>query len=369
MNKKIIQQIRLSILLFVPALLFPLSALRAQNVRVTIRENGAKMEQVISAIERQTRYLFGIDDEVNTDLPVTVHAENEPLKKVLDEMFRGTDIVYTVEGTNILLTRRPAAPQSRAVSVTGRVTDASGQPIVGASVIVRGTTVGVSTDAEGRFALEVPSPAASQTLEVSYLGYETAAVPVGSRTSFEVTLQESSSEIEQVVVTALGIKRQEKALSYNVQQVAASDITLVKDANFMNSLSGKVAGVTINASSSGVGGATKVVLRGNKSISQSSNALYVIDGIPMYNFGGGGGTEFDSRGATEAIADINPEDIESISVLTGAAAAALYGSEAANGAVMITTKKGEAFEQHGIFESVCASGVPEPLRHGSERRA
>ena len=342
MNKKIIQQIRLSILLFVPALLFPLSALRAQNVRVTIRENGAKMEQVISAIERQTRYLFGIDDEVNTDLPVTVHAENEPLKKVLDEMFRGTDIVYTVEGTNILLTRRPAAPQSRAVSVSGRVTDVSGQPIVGASVIVRGTTVGVSTDTEGRFALEVPSPVASQTLEVSYLGYETAAVPVGSRTSFEVTLQESSSEIEQVVVTALGIKRQEKALSYNVQQVAASDITLVKDANFMNSLSGKVAGVTINASSSGVGGATKVVLRGNKSISQSSNALYVIDGIPMYNFGGEGGTEFDSRGATEAIADINPEDIESISVLTGAAAAALYGSEAANGAVMITTKKGEA---------------------------
>ena len=342
MNKKIIQQIRLSILLFVPALLFPLSALRAQNVRVTIRENGSKMEQVISAIERQTRYLFGIGDEVNTDLPVTVHAENEPLKKVLDEMFRGTDIVYTVEGTNILLTRRPAAPQSRAVSVSGRVTDASGQPIVGASVIVRGTTVGVSTDTEGRFVLEVPSPAASQTLEVSYLGYETATVPVGSRMSFEVTLQESSSEIEQVVVTALGIKRQEKALSYNVQQVAASDITLVKDANFMNSLSGKVAGVTINASSSGVGGATKVVLRGNKSISQSSNALYVIDGIPMYNFGGGGGTEFDSRGATEAIADINPEDIESISVLTGAAAAALYGSEAANGAVMITTKKGEA---------------------------
>ena len=342
MNKKIIQQIRLSILLFVPALLFPLSALRAQNVRVTIRENGSKMEQVISAIERQTRYLFGIGDEVNTDLPVTVHAENEPLKKVLDEMFRGTDIVYTVEGTNILLTRRPAAPQSRTVSVSGRVTDASGQPIVGASVIVRGTTVGVSTDTEGRFVLEVPSPAASQTLEVSYLGYETATVPVGSRTSFEVTLQESSSEIEQVVVTALGIKRQEKALSYNVQQVAASDITLVKDANFMNSLSGKVAGVTINASSSGVGGATKVVLRGNKSISQSSNALYVIDGIPMYNFGGGGGTEFDSRGATEAIADINPEDIESISVLTGAAAAALYGSEAANGAVMITTKKGEA---------------------------
>ena len=342
MNKKIIQQIRLSILLFVPALLFPLSAVHAQNARVTIRGNKVKMEQVISAIERQTRYLFGIDDDVNTGLLVTVQVENEPLKKALDEMVRGTDISYTVEGTNILLFRRANTSQERSVKVSGRVVDASGAPIIGASVIVRGTTLGVSTDVEGRFSLEVPAPAASQTLEVSYLGYETASIPVGSRTSFTVTLQEASSEIEQVVVTALGIKRQEKALSYNVQQVAASDITLVKDANFMNSLSGKVAGVTINASSSGVGGATKVVLRGNKSISQSSNALYVIDGIPMYNFGGGGGTEFDSRGATESIADINPEDIESISVLTGAAAAALYGSEAANGAVMITTKKGEA---------------------------
>ena len=342
MNKKIIQQIRLSILLFVPALLFPLSAVHAQNARVTIRGNKVKMEQVISAIERQTRYLFGIDDDVNTGLLVTVQVENEPLKKALDEMVRGTDISYTVEGTNILLFRRANTSQKRSVKVSGRVVDASGAPIIGASVIVRGTTLGVSTDVEGRFMLEVPAPAASQTLEVSYLGYETASIPVGSRTSFTVTLQEASSEIEQVVVTALGIKRQEKALSYNVQQVAASDITLVKDANFMNSLSGKVAGVTINASSSGVGGATKVVLRGNKSISQSSNALYVIDGIPMYNFGGGGGTEFDSRGATESIADINPEDIESISVLTGAAAAALYGSEAANGAVMITTKKGEA---------------------------
>lgn len=211
---------------------------------------------------------------------------------------------------------------------------------MGASVIVQGTTVGVSTDAQGRFELEVPAPAASRVLEISYLGYETARVAVGSRTRFDVTLREAASEIEQVVVTALGIKRQEKALSYNVQQVAPSDITMVKDANFMNSLTGKVAGVTINTSSSGVGGASKVVMRGTKSILQSSNALYVIDGIPMNNVGGGGGTEFDSRGATEAIADLNPEDIESISVLTGASAAALYGSSAANGAIMITTKKG-----------------------------
>lgn len=171
------------------------------------------------------------------------------------------------------------------------------------------------------------------------MGYEPVVVSVGGRTVFNITLKESVAEIEQVVVTALGIKRQEKALSYNVQQVKSSAITDVKDANFINSLSGKVAGITINTSSSGVGGASKVVMRGNKSITQSSNALYVIDGIPMYNVSNGGDTEFGSRGATEAIADLNPEDIESMSVLTGASAAALYGSSAANGAIMITTKK------------------------------
>ena len=296
----------------------------------------------MNEIKKQTRYLFINQDVKGLDnLKVSINVVDELISKVLDGIFTPHGIAYYIDGKSIIISNRPKA-ESTPVRVQGRVTDASGQPVIGASVIVRGTTLGVSTDAEGRFALEVPAPAASRYLEISYLGYETASIPVGSRTSFSVTLQESSSEIEQVVVTALGIKREEKALSYNVQQIGAEEITTVKDANFMNSLAGKVAGVTINASSSGVGGATKVVLRGNKSISQSSNALYVIDGIPMYNFGGGGGTEFDSRGATEAIADINPEDIESISVLTGAAAAALYGSNAANGAVMITTKKGEA---------------------------
>ena len=330
---------RLALLVCLSCVLF---TAKAQTARITLNLQNATLEQAMDKIKAQTRYLFinrNVEDLESRK--VSINVSNELITKVLDQLFTPFDIGYDIDGRSIFIYKQQAAA-ARPVPVSGRVTDASGQPIIGASVIVRGTTLGVSTDAEGRFSLEVPAPAASQTLEVSYLGYETATVPVGSRTSFEVTLQESSSEIEQVVVTALGIKRQEKALSYNVQQVAASDITLVKDANFMNSLSGKVAGVTINASSSGVGGATKVVLRGNKSISQSSNALYVIDGIPMYNFGGGGGTEFDSRGATEAIADINPEDIESISVLTGAAAAALYGSEAANGAVMITTKKGEA---------------------------
>ena len=315
---------------------------QAQTARFTIHLERVPMEQVVNEIEKQSRYLFLFNKDIDSRrIIVSVNAENQTITQILPALFKDTGLDYTIEGMSILVTKKADASE-KTVQVRGKVLDQQGQPIVGASVIVQGTTVGVSTDAQGRFELEVPAPAASRVLEISYLGYETARVAVGSRTRFDVTLREAASEIEQVVVTALGIKRQEKALSYNVQQVAPSDITMVKDANFMNSLTGKVAGVTINTSSSGVGGASKVVMRGTKSILQSSNALYVIDGIPMNNVGGGGGTEFDSRGATEAIADLNPEDIESISVLTGASAAALYGSSAANGAIMITTKKGQA---------------------------
>ena len=315
---------------------------QAQTARFTIHLEKVPMEQVVNEIEKQSRYLFLFNKDIDSRrIIVSVHAENQTITQILPALFKDTGLNYTIEGMSILVTKKSEKSENP-VTVSGRVTDLKGLPIVGASVIVHGTTVGVSTDTNGRFSLEVPAPASSHVLEISYLGYETARVTVGSRSHFDITLRESSSEIEQVVVTALGIKRQEKALSYNVQQVAPSDITMVKAANFMNSLAGKVAGVTINTSSSGVGGASKVVMRGTKSILQSSNALYVIDGIPMNNVGGGGGTEFDSRGTTEAIADLNPEDIESISVLTGASAAALYGSSAANGAIMITTKKGQA---------------------------
>ena len=323
-------------------LLLQIRGAQAQTARFTIHMENVPMEQVVNEIEKQSRYLFLFNKDIDSRrIIVSVNAENQTITQILPALFKDTGLDYTIEGMSILVTKKAEASE-KPIQVRGKVLDQQGQPIVGASVIVQGTTVGVSTDAQGRFELEVPAPAASRVLEISYLGYETTRVAVGSRTRFDVTLREAASEIEQVVVTALGIKRQEKALSYNVQQVAPSDITMVKDANFMNSLTGKVAGVTINASSSGVGGASKVVMRGTKSILQSSNALYVIDGIPMNNVGGGGGTEFDSRGATEAIADLNPEDIESISVLTGASAAALYGSSAANGAIMITTKKGQA---------------------------
>ena len=226
--------------------------------------------------------------------------------------------------------------------VSGTVIDATGWPVIGAAVLIKGTTTGSTTDIDGLFEFELPSDLAEGAeLEFSCLGYKTVTFPIGTRRVFDVTLEDESTLLEGTVVTALGIKRSEKALSYNVQQVDADAITGNKDANFIHSLNGKVAGLVINASSSGVGGASKVIMRGQKSISQSSNALYVIDGVPMYTTAREGSTQFGSQGSTDPIADINPEDIESISVLTGAAAAALYGSDAANGAIVVTTKKGK----------------------------
>ena len=315
----------------------------AQSVPVTLRVSDAPLEQVLSAIEKQTTYLFVYDKNVDVARRVSIDVKDTPLNNVLNTLFQSSDIAYAVENTSIVLSQKaPAAQPGQPVTVTGKVVDASGMPVIGAAVIIKGTTIGTSTGVDGDFSLQVPPPSADAVLEINYLGYEPIAQAVGSRTNITFTLRESAVDVDAVVVTALGIKRSEKALSYNVQQVNSEDIVANKDVNFINSLSGKVAGVTINSTSGGVGSASKVVMRGQKSISQSSNALYVIDGVPMFTTARDGGTEFASQGTTDPIADINPEDIESMSVLNGAAAAALYGSDAANGAIVVTTKRGKA---------------------------
>ena len=226
------------------------------------------------------------------------------------------------------------------ISVKGNVKDVTGEPVIGANVLVKGTTNGAITDLDGNYKIMTKSN--NPVIVYSYIGYKTQEIPLKGQTAINITMMDDTQVIDEVVVTALGIKRSEKALSYNVTQVDAESALAVKDANFINSLNGKVAGLNINSSSSGIGGASKVVMRGSRGIEQSSNALYVIDGIPMYNLSASGGSEeMQSQGSTEAIADINPDDIESMSVLSGAAAAALYGSNASNGAIVITTKKGK----------------------------
>lgn len=320
-------------------------ARQQEDVRITLKLDNVTLETVIDKIEEVSPYLF-MNNGVDLTRIVSLSVADKNITEVCQTLFSPINVDFRIQDRHIYISVRP---EPEPVRISGTVLDDAGLPVPGAAVIESGTSNGTTTDLDGNFSLNVASGESS--IEVSSLGYDPVSLPVGDRAVFSVTLRQEAVVLEGTVVTALGIRRDEKALSYNVQEVDSELLTEVKNANFINSLAGKVAGVTINTSSSGVGGASKVVLRGNKSISQSSNALYVIDGIPMYNFGGGGGTEFDSKGATESIADINPEDIKSISVLTGAAAAALYGSEAANGAIMITTKAGEAGKLKVSFSS------------------
>ena len=246
-------------------------------------------------------------------------------------------------------------------SVSGVVVDAADhEPLIAATVSVKGQAgQGVLTDMDGKFTIK--NIKAGAILVVSYVGYTTKEVAVADRAELTIELASAEKQLETVVVTALGIKRSQKALSYNVQEVKNDALTTVKDANFMNSLNGKVAGVNIQRSASGVGGATRVVMRGNKSISGDNNVLYVIDGVPIGNSAdrGGDGSGFGSgRASGEGISSINPDDIESISVLTGPSAAALYGASAANGVILINTKKGAAGKLRVNFSSAVETASP-----------
>lgn len=243
----------------------------------------------------------------------------------------------------LLLSLLAPAAFAQTITVKGVVTDATyNEPVIGATVVLVGdSSKGMLTNLDGEYTLSgVPS---NGTLRVSYVGYKTIEIPIEGRTTINITLQEDNELLDEVVVTALGIKRSEKALSYNVQELKSDAINTVKDANFINSLSGKVAGVNITKSSAGIGGATKVVMRGSKSIAGSNNVLYVVDGMPIgnQNIAGDGGV-YGRPGGGEGISDFNPDDIESMSVLTGPSAAALYGASAANGVIIINTKKGAA---------------------------
>ena len=238
----------------------------------------------------------------------------------------------------LILGTYPLLAQSKTVS--GTVTDASdGSPLPGVNVLVQGTTNGTQTDFDGNYTIET---SAGDVLVFSYLGMQSQNATVGSSNTINISLQEDASQLDEVVVTALGIKRKEKTLTYAQQTVRSEELTKTRDPNFMNSISGKAAGVEIKKSSSGAGGSTKIVLRGNKSLSGDSSPLFVIDGIPMANNkasqpGMWGGTD-----SGDGLSAINPDDIESISILRGSNAAVLYGSQGANGVVVITTKQGAA---------------------------
>ncbi|MEP6928261.1 MAG: SusC/RagA family TonB-linked outer membrane protein [Ginsengibacter sp.] len=229
--------------------------------------------------------------------------------------------------------------------ITGKVVDKDGNSVPGVSVAIKGKGKGTSTNSSGVFSIEAEK---GDVLIFTSVGYELQQFVVGNDNTIQIALVENNKQLNEVVVTALGIERKSKSLTYATQKVSNADLTTVKDASFVNSLTGKVAGVTITKSSSGIGGSTRVIIRGNKS-TRENQPLYVVDGVPLSNFSPG--QPGDVYGQTlgyvgidggDGIANINPDDIESLNVLKGASAAALYGSAAANGVILITTKKGKA---------------------------
>lgn len=234
------------------------------------------------------------------------------------------------------------APQqaSQAASVIrGTVFDEEGEPLIGATVLVKGTKTAMATDIDGKF--ELRSTVSNPVLQVSYVGCQTKEVAVKGQNDISITLSPSSEKLDEVVVTALGIKRQAKALGYAVQDLKGKDITEARENNIINSLSGRFAGVQVSGSGSGSMGSSRITIRGNNSLHGNNEPLIVVDGVPVGNSNGGTGNgEWGKTDGGNGLNDINPDDIESISVLKGAAAAALYGTRAGNGVIMITTKSG-----------------------------
>lgn len=239
------------------------------------------------------------------------------------------------------------AVEADGITVKGNISDVSG-PLIGVSVIVVGTTNGTITDMDGNFTLECN---AGDELEISYIGYNT--IRVKAQSNMQITLEESSTELEEVVVTALGIKRDRKALGYGLSEVKGEELTKAKETNVINSLAGKVAGLVVSNTAGGASGSTRVMLRGTTELTGNDQPLYVVDGVPLDNTNFGSAGEQGGYDLGDGISAINPDDIETMTVLKGPAASALYGSRASHGVILITTKKAEqekvSVEYNGSF--------------------
>lgn len=266
-------------------MLFMTFSVQCSLAQLNLNTSRTTLGKVIEQIKSQSSYNFFYDDKLASLTVENVKLSNASIEQVLSTVLNGKNVSFKIKGGVVYLSESKQIPKSgnqqgKERKITGRVSDDMG-PLIGVNVLVKGTNVGAITDMDGNFTLVTTE--ANPVLQISYIGYTTQEITVVGNTPLNVKLSSDAQQIEEVVVTALGIKRVTKALSYNVQEIKNDDITQNKDANFVNALAGKVAGVNINASSSGVGGISKVVMRGTKSIMQSSNALYVIDGVPMFS--------------------------------------------------------------------------------------
>lgn len=316
--------------------------------QISVAATNKSLREVIKEIEKNSDYrFFYSDDLAGLNTVVSVDAKNADIKKILDKVVGQAGISYILKENNqIVLSTRSAQGSLQANrKIVGHVKDQNGDPIIGANVSVKGTTNGTITDLGGNFSLEITG---NPVLQVSYIGYKNKDVTVGKESSLTIQLLDDTQLLDEVVVTALGISKSERALNYSAAQLSAKDINEVHTGNVLTNLGGKIAGLDITGNKRS--GSTKIVLRGIGEIASGSTnkPLYVIDGVPVDNSNNTDVSPFGGTDYGDGLSGMNMDDIESISVLKGPSAAALYGSKASRGALLITTKKGVADQGIGI---------------------
>ena len=319
--------------------------------QLTLNTSRTTLGAIIKQIQSQSEYQFFYDDQLSTIPVEAIKVENASLEDVLNRILKNKNISFKVEDNIIYLKpQTPAQDQQPKVGqprkISGTIVDENGEPLIDVNVLVKGTTNGVISDFDGNYTLMVDEE--NPILQFSYIGYTPQEITVKEQAVINLKMTSDTQVIDEVVVTALGIKREKKMLGYSVQEIKSDALNTTGDPSVTSALQGKVAGLQMNTSSTGLGGSTKITIRGNSSLTDNNQPLWIVDGVPFTDnqtseasaYGGydRGGTSF----------DINPEDIESISVLKGPNAAALYGSRAGNGVILVTTKKGSKKDGFGV---------------------
>jgi TonB-linked SusC/RagA family outer membrane protein len=320
----------------------------SQNRNITLNASNISLKEVIKQIEQQSEYTFFYnEDYIDLSQLVSLSANKKDIGLVLTSICSQAKLNCKFMENNLVVITSES--QQKLPKITGKVTDPDGQPMFGVTVAIKGTQKAALTDTKGNFILETSDK--KPKLVFSYVGFLTQEYEVTGEGAVNIVLQPSINSLSEVVVTALGIKRDKKTLTYASQQVSGEELQKSGNINFMDALNGKAAGVDIEKSSSGAGGSTKVILRGAKSLTGLSEPLYVIDGIPMVNNKGGQPGMWGGTDQGDGLSQLNPDDIESINILKGSNASILYGSQGANGVVVIVTKKGKSGKAVVTFSS------------------
>ena len=335
-------------LIFLGLLSAPTSFIAAQ---LNLSMSNPSLGSVIKEIQAQSDYQFFYEDNLASVQLESLNVSDSSIKEVLDKALSGKNISYKIDDKIIYLSKNDSSAKSTSVSqeekktITGRITDAKGEPLIGVTIMEKGTTNGSITDYDGNYTL---SAASNAVLQFSYIGYQSVEMSVEGKTVIDITMNEDTEVLDEVVVTALGIKREKKMLGYAVQELKSDELNKTGDPSVTSALQGKVAGLQMNTSATGLGGSTKITIRGNSSLSDNNQPLWIVDGVPFSDNSSSDASFFGGVDRGGASLDINPDDIESISVLKGPNAAALYGSRAGNGVILVTTKKGSKKDGFGV---------------------